>query len=185
MSTVNLIDQNKKKRATVVRPSSGLRNYLSLGLLFVPAFGFAALYAINYDNPRLGLTSTLPFLPWQFCIVAIAGFIATCGGVADWRYHRIQLEMKMSEKERIAEAVALGIGGVPMFGMMWFATLSDDPNWYLIPIIGLLIFIVVAISYDEFVFHRRRCESKETFFHRLLVFGNGTAWLAWFSFIYV
>ncbi len=42
----------------------------------------------------------------------------------------------------------------------------------------VLIYTVVMISYDEFVFHRR-CGWFETFTHRLLTCGNGLAFLAW------
>jgi hypothetical protein len=41
------------------------------------------------------------------------------------------------------------------------------------------------ICYDEFVFHRKRCGRYETMLHRLLVFGNGIAWLAWMHWCFV
>lgn len=162
----------------------GIKNYLSLILLFIPATAFVALLAIYYDHPRLETTGIFPFLPWQFYIVAVAGLIATYGGIADWRYHRGTLSMRIPQKEREVEAKALGIGGTFMFVLMWLATLSDKPHWYLIPIVIVLIYNVVMISYDEFVFHRKRCRPEETRLHRMLVFGNGLAWLSWFSFIY-
>lgn len=128
----------------------------------------------------------LPFgLPWQFYLIAVFGTIATVGGVLDWRYHRDPLKLRISKQEREAEAKALGIGGLPMFVLMVLATLSDKPTNYLIPIIVFLIYTVSAICYDEFVFHIKRCGKTETIFHRMLVFGNGFAWLAWIHFIYV
>lgn len=114
----------------------------------------------------------------------VFGLIATAGGVLDWKFHRDPLKLKISKKERDAEAKALGLGGIPMFILMWFATMSNTPSNYLIPIIIVLIYSVVAICYDEFVFHIKRCGKTETMYHRMLVFGNGIAWFAWFHFIY-
>lgn len=167
-----------------MKKESSFRHYLSLILLFVPALAFAILLYIYRDHPRLQLSDELPYLPWQFYLVAIFGVIASWGGIADWRFHRDPLNMKIPAKERDAEAFALGLGGVPMFFLMWFAMVSDTPSWFLIPIIIVLIYTVVAICYDEFVFHRKRCGKKETRYHRMLVFGNGLAWIAWFDFIY-
>lgn len=92
--------------------------------------------------------------------------------------------MKIPTEERDAEALALGTGGLPMFVLMWLAMMSSKPIYYLIPIVVVLIYTVVTICYDEFVFHIKRCGKLETIYHRMLVFGNGTAWLAWFHFIY-
>jgi hypothetical protein len=114
----------------------------------------------------------------------IFGGIATIGGVLDWRYHRNPLNMKIPKKERDAEAAALGLGGVPMFILMWFAMMNTKPSIFLIPILIVLIYTVVAISYDEFVFHIKRCGKLENTYHRMLVFGNGIAWLSWFHFIF-
>ena len=161
-----------------------LRPYFSLVLLLIPAALFGLLLFIFKDISKLNITSELPFLPWQFFVMALFGAIATIGGILDWRYHRNPLNMKIPKKEREAEAAALGLGGLPMFLLMWFATISKNPNNYLIPICIVLIYTVVAISYDEFVFHIKRCNKLENTYHRLLVFGNGLAWLAWMHFIY-
>lgn len=160
------------------------RSYLSLSLLFLPAFLFASLMIINLNHTNLNFSNNFPFLPWQFWIVSISGIIATIGGVLDWRFHRDPLDMKISKKERDAEAAALGLGGIPMFILMWFAMMSPRPTLFLVPIIIVLIYTVVAISYDEFVFHINRCGRYENILHRMLVFGNGLAWLAWFHFIF-
>ena len=48
----------------------------------------------------------------------------------------------------------------------------------------MLIFTVVLICYDEFLFHRR-CGRFETLMHRLLTFGNGLAFLAWVHWCFV
>ncbi|TWR27624.1 hypothetical protein FPZ43_13825 [Mucilaginibacter pallidiroseus] len=125
-----------------------------------------------------------PYLPWQFVLMGVFGIIATAGGVLDWRYHRNPLNMKIPKKERDAEAAALGLGGIPMFLLMWFAMVSSSPKIYLIPILLVLIYTVVAICYDEFVFHIKRCTKIENIYHRMLVLGNGIAWLCWFNYIY-
>lgn len=159
------------------------RNYLALVLLLVPAVAFGGLL-LAADWQRLGVSASFPFLPWQFWLMLLAGSLATYGGVADWRYHRNPLHLKLAAKERDAEAFALGVGGVPMFGLMWAAMTSAHPTAFLLPIVVVLLYTVVAICYDEFVFHRKRCGPEETRYHRLLVFGNGVAWLAWFHFIF-
>lgn len=161
-----------------------LRQYLSLVLLFVPAVLFAALLWVYRAETVLGLSAQFPFFPWQFWVMGCFGVVATVGGVLDWRFHRDPLKLQLSKKERDAEAAALGLGGVPMFVVMWLAMMSDRPTYYLIAIVIILIYTVVAICYDEFVFHLRRCGKTETRYHRMLVLGNGAAWLAWFHFIY-
>ena len=160
------------------------RPYVSLVLLLVPPGLFGLLLLVFQHNARLRLSGAFPYLPWQFLVVGAAGAVATLGGILDWRYHRNPLHLKIPKKERDAEAAALGLGGVPMFLLMGLATLRGHPTAWLIPIVVVLIYTVVAISYDEFVFHRKRCGPVENTFHRMLVFGNGTAWLAWFHFIY-
>ena len=168
----------------VLQKNKGLRQYISVILLFVPPVLFAFLILIYSNNPKLRFENLFPYLPWQFYVIGLFGVIATIGGVLDWKYHRDPLNMKIPKKERDAEAAALGLGGVPMFALMWFAMLSSKPSYFLIPVLVVLIYTVVAISYDEFVFHAKRCGKTETVYHRMLVFGNGIAWLAWFQFIY-
>lgn len=161
-----------------------MRQYRSLILLFVPAILFAVLFWVFRDDPALGIRNRFPYVPWQFVVLGLAGIVATIGGVLDWRYHRDPLRLQLSKKERDAEAAALGLGGVPMFVLMWAAMMSSRPADYLVPVVLVLIYTVVAICYDEFVFHIRRCGKTETLYHRLLVFGNGIAWLAWFHYVF-
>ncbi len=158
--------------------------YRSLVLLLVPAVLFVSLLWTHRYAPALRVSADFPFFPWQFWVMGIAGTIATIGGVLDWRFHRDPLRLQLSAKEREAEAAALGLGGVPMFVLMWLAMNSQRPHLYLVPIVVVLIYTVVLICYDEFVFHQRRCGPQETRYHRMLVFGNGVAWLAWFHFIF-
>lgn len=161
-----------------------LRDYLSLFLLFLPAILFGVLIILYRKNFNLRISNHFPFLSWQFYTIGIFGIIATAGGVLDWKFHRDNLKMKIPKKERAAEVAALGLGGIPMFLLMWFAMLSAHPANFLIPILIVLIYTVVEISYDEFVFHIKRCGKVENRYHRMLVFGNGLAWISWFHFIY-
>ena len=149
--------------------------YRSLVLLLVPAVLFVGLLWANRHAPVLRLSAHFPFLPWQFWVMGVAGTIATI---------LVTLRLQLSAKEREAEAAALGLGGVPMFVLMWMAMNSPRPHLYLVPIVVVLIYTVVLICYDEFVFHLRRCGPLETRYHRMLVLGNGVAWLAWFHFIF-
>lgn len=172
------------QQLSLTKPLRFFRYYLSLLLLFMPAVLFAVLLFIFKDHEKLRFSSSFPFIPWQFIVLAVFGSVATIGGVLDWKFHRDPLNLRIPKKERDAEAAALGLGGLPMFIVMWFAMMSSKPTLYLIPILVILIYTVVAISYDEFVFHVKRCGKKETTYHRMLVFGNGIAWLAWIHFIY-
>jgi hypothetical protein len=157
---------------------------LSLILLFFPALGFVLVIWFCKESSSLELTNGFPYFPMEFLLIALFGIVATIGGVLDWYYHRTKLGMRISKKERDAEAKALGLGGISMFIIMWLATFSSSKQLYLIPIIIVLIYTVVMISYDEFVFHQKRCGKLETIYHRMLVFGNGLAWLIWMYFIY-
>lgn len=165
--------------------NSLFRNYLSLVLLFFPGVLFLMFILLLINTGVIEFANDFPYLPFQFLLIGLFGFIATIGGVLDWRFHRDPLKLNISKKERDAEAKALGLGGVPMFILMILASLSENPNLYLIPIIVVLIYTVVAICYDEFVFHIHRCGTEETIYHRMLVFGNGLAWISWIHYIYL
>ena len=159
------------------------RKYLSLVFLFFPACMFL-LFLLSFHKEIkevYHLTST----PIPLYLIMAFGIIATIGGVLDWSYHRNVLKLKISKKERKSELLALACGGAPMFVLMCCATLSQAKSLYLIPIMLILIYTVVMICYDEFVYHLKRCKLKETIYHRMLVFGNGIAWFSWFYFIYV
>lgn len=169
----------------MITDTSPFRNYLSLILLFLPAILFICFILFFKEDLLLSHSNEILYFPFQFWLIGVFGVIATVGGILDWRFHRDPLKLKISKKEREAEAKALGLGGLPMFILMALATLSDQPQFFLIPIIIVLVYTTIAICYDEFVFHRVRCGKLETVYHRMLVIGNGLAWLAWFHFIYI
>ena len=82
------------------------KSYRSLLLLLVPPLLFGFLLFLFKDNPKLDLGTHLFILPLQLWILLFSGTIATIGGIQDWRFHRYILKMKMSQKERDAEAQA-------------------------------------------------------------------------------
>jgi hypothetical protein len=151
----------------------------SLIALFLPGTLFATgLFLLRHD-PRFVWLHDLAKYPWQFWVIALAGTVATLAGFGDWALHRWAAKCVIGKKERNCELLALGGGGVSMFVLMSAASVCRQPAQLLLPILVVLLFTVTLICYDEFVFHRRRCQKLETMLHRLLVFGNGTAWLAW------
>ena len=93
--------------------------------------------------------------------------------------------LAISRKERQCELLALAGGGIPVFLMMLMASVSRQPLEWLLPVIVGVIFTSVLICYDEFIFHRKRCQKLETRLHRILVLGNGVAWLAWAHWCFV
>ena len=86
--------------------------------------------------------------------------------------------------EHRAHLAALGLGGGTMFILMSIASLVARPQVLLLPIVVVALFTCTLICYDEFLFHRR-CGRFETLTHRLLVFGNAIAWLAWTHWCFV
>jgi hypothetical protein len=156
------------------------------GVIFlcVPALLFGiGLYLIR-DHPRFDWLSSWTRFPWEFWTVAVCGSVATAAGILDWRYHRSG-RTAIGHAEHRSEVLALVVGGVPLFVLMATASLASRPEMFLLPVLVVVLYTTVLICYDEFVFHRRRCGRYETTLHRLLVFGNGFAWLAWMHWCFV
>ncbi len=146
--------------------------------LFVPGTLFVGgLWFLN-EHPRFQWLTDIREYPWELWLIAVCGLVATGAGVADWRFHRTG-QAQVGRREHHSELLALGGGGVPLFVLMAAASLVASPQFLLVPILVVVLFTTVLICYDEFVFHRKRCGTYETILHRLLVFGNGFAWLAW------
>ncbi|HWG47509.1 MAG TPA: hypothetical protein VN688_32400 [Gemmataceae bacterium] len=152
--------------------------------LFVPGVLFAVGLYLLHQNPRFAWLSRPSAYPWELWMIAGCGAIATVAGLADWRYHRSGA-VAMGAPEHHSELLALAGGGVPLFVLMSIASLLARPMVLLIPVLVVVLFTTVMICYDEFVFHRKRCGRYETILHRLLVFGNGVAWLAWTHWCFV
>ena len=159
-------------------------SYASLIALFVPALGFAVGMIWLRGEPGFAWVFSGHW-PWQMWVLALAGTAATVAGMLDWMYHRWMTKCAISKKERQCELIALACGGVPVFGMMMLASVSAKPLTWLLPVLVAVIFTTALICYDEFIFHRKRCQKLETRLHRVLVFGNGIAWLAWAHWCFV
>ncbi|MBM4071945.1 MAG: hypothetical protein FJ271_23915 [Planctomycetes bacterium] len=152
--------------------------------LFIPAVLFPlGLWCLS-DHPRFHWLCDIKEFPWELWIIATSGLAATVAGVADWRWHRSG-RTAIGAPEHHDELLALLGGGLPLFGLMVWASFAPAPHFLLIPILLVALFTVVLICHDEFVFHRKRCGRYETVLHRVLVFGNGTAWLAWMNWCFV
>jgi len=156
----------------------------TLVALFLPGVLFAAGLVLLREHPRFAWLANAAEFPWELWVIALAGCAATCGGVLDWAYHRSG-RAAIGRAEHQSELAALGAGGVPLFLLMALASVLDRPAVLLLPILVTVLFTAAMICYDEFVFHRRRCGRYETALHRLLVFGNGVAWLAWMHWCFV
>jgi hypothetical protein len=156
---------------------------LALGAMLVPAVLCPLGLLLLHDNARFAWLGDVRDYPWELWAMAVCGSAATLGGVLDWRFHRGG-ETVVGRREHRAHLLALAGGGVPLFALMAVASISPRPARFLVPVLVVLIFTVVVICYDEFVFHRR-CGRFETFMYRLLTCGNGLAFLAWAHWCFV
>ena len=68
--------------------------------------------------------------------------------------------------------------GVPLFTLLAAASVMSKPAHLLVPIVAIALAMAGLIVFDETRFHRA-CGRYETLLHRLLVGGNGVAFLAW------
>ena len=155
----------------------------ALGAMLAPAVLFPAGLFLLRDDARFTWLGDVRAYPLEFWVIAVCGTVATGGGLLDWLHHRSG-ETTVGRREHRAHVLALASGGLPLFVLLTFASLSPQPLRFLLPVLVLLIYTVVLISYDEFVFHRR-CGRFETVTHRLLTFGNGLAFLAWTHWCFV
>ncbi|ABF87050.1 hypothetical protein MXAN_5233 [Myxococcus xanthus DK 1622] len=161
-----------------VRDAANLLASLAPGVLFV-----MALLVVSQQTRFSWLAEPLHY-PWEFWVVGLAGTTATAAGVADWRYHRVA-RLRVGPREHQAEFLALAGGGLPLFLLMCAASVAHRPQMYLLPVLVVLIGTVALICYDEFVFHRRRCDRWEALLHRTLLAGHAAAFLAWAHFCFV
>jgi hypothetical protein len=160
------------------------RDFVSLGAMLAPGVLFASGLVLAYfADPRFGWLAHLRRYPWELWIIAACGSLATVGGVGDWLFHR--RFVAVGPREHRSHLLALASGGVPLFALMVAASMLRRPAVLLVPILVCVLYTTSLICFDEFVFHRVRCRRLETLLHRLLVFGNGIAWLAWMNWCFV
>ena len=153
------------------------RGPINLLAMLAPAILFPVGLALVRDHPRYTWLREPARYPWQLWTVAICGTLATIGGTLDWLHHRSG-DTAVGRAEHLSHRAALAGGGLPLFFLMAAASVADRPTPLLLPILLVALFTTVMICHDEFRFHAR-CAPFETLTHRLLVFGNGVAWLAW------
>ena len=162
-----------------------IADWLNIAGLFAPPalFGLCLMLVAKF-HPDYGWLTDLGQWPWQLWAILASGTIATAGGVGDWRFHRSWVTVGPNEHH--SHVLALFSGGVPLFIFMALASIIPTPEQVLLPIIAVTLYTTALICYDEFVYHMRRdCVPIETLFHRLLVFGNGLAWMSWMHWCYV
>lgn len=159
----------------------------SLVALFAPGIAFAAglgwLGAAGGEPWRWLQQPTA--WPWELWTIALTGTLATAAGAGDWAWHRWARGCAVGSAERRCELLAMAAGGGPLFVFMALASLSPRPQLWLLPAVIAVVATTAMICYDEFIFHRRRCRRLETILHRVLVFGQGAAWLAWAHWCFV
>jgi hypothetical protein len=170
--------------ASASRQGRPLRLSLTVIALFLPGLLFGLGLFLVHNQPRYSWLSSIRLYPWELWGLLVSGTIATVAGLLDWRYHRSGKTV-VGRAEHHSELVALAGGGLPLFMLMAVASVVSRPQLLLVPVLLVVLFTAVVISYDEFVFHRKRCGGYETMLHRLLVFGNGIAWLAWMHWCFV
>jgi H+/Cl- antiporter ClcA len=168
----------------MTRPRLLLGEYRSLIAVLVPPVAFVACLLLVLDEPRFRFLASPRNWPWELWLIVVAGLVATVGGVLDWRFHR-RGDVRLPPKESRSEFLALACGGIPLFALMAAASTLEKPLPLLLPVIVVALVTATLICYDEFVFHRRRCGAYETRLHRMLVFGNALAWLAWSHWCFV
>ncbi len=158
---------------------------MSLLALLVPSLCFPFGLFWLASKPEFIWLCRLSEWPWELWAISLAGSAALMGGLGDWIFHRWVAQCVVGKAERRCELLALAGGGVPLFAMMSRASVSANPQVWLLPVLVVLIYTTALICYDEFVYHRRRCRRLEAVLHRMLVFGNGVAFLAWAHWCFV
>ena len=156
-----------------------LRQSVGLTLAFLP--GMVFIFGLWNLQMKHVISWNFPNVPWELWVIGLTGTAALTAAVNDWYFHT---KNPVSPVEERGEVFAL-MGGSAMFILMALASLSNNPTKFLIPILVDLLCTVALICHDEFVFHRRRCGAYENFLHKIIIFGNGIAWLSWFHWIFV
>lgn len=160
------------------------RDLVGLLSMLAPPIGLGAMLLLAYSSwPRFAWLAHPALYPWELWCLVVFGTIATLAGAGDWLFHRMYVTVGPAEHR--SHVLALASGGVPLFALMVIASALQRPPLLLVPIIVVAFYTAALICFDEFVFHRHRCSRLETLLHRLLVFGNGIAWLAWMNWCFV
>src|SRR5205807_9551711 len=103
--------------STWARPHFGPRLPLTLLALFLPAGLFVLGLFLVRRHPRFTWLADVAEYPWELWMLAVAGLVATVGGVLDWAYHRSG-RTTVGGAEHRSELLALAGGGLPLFLLM-------------------------------------------------------------------
>src|SRR5436190_1055950 len=106
--------------------------------MLAPAVLFPFGLALLRDDPCFDWLDQPADYPWELWAVAACGTVATLAGWADWRVHRSGVTV-VGVREHRAHIAALGLGGLPLFGLLAAASLSPRPLVYLLPVLIVLI----------------------------------------------
>lgn len=156
-----------KRNAAPIR----VRDFLTISAALVPGL----LFAISFGLPTA--------YPWQLWCVVVFGTIGAAANMGDWLFHRHYAVV--GPEEHKSHLYALATGGIPLTILMLLASLSARPHQLLIPVIVVFGYLSAWVAYDEFVFHRKRCQRLEATLHRIAIFGNACAWLGWVHWCFV
>ncbi len=151
---------------------------LSIVALLAPALGMPLLLWLAPREWLLPDLATPTSWPATFWVMALAGTTATCAGLLDWQFHRTG-GRRIGAAERRAELQALLLG-LPLFALLGLASGPLPLCALVVPIVAIALGMTALIVFDELRFHRA-CSRLETLLHRLLVGGNGLAFLAWLA----
>jgi peptidoglycan/LPS O-acetylase OafA/YrhL len=149
---------------------------MTLLALLLPAFLFPIGLWLVHGDPRYAWAGTLASWPAQALGIAGAGTLATIAGLLDWTYHR-RGHRRIPPPERSCELLAMGLAA-PLLVLLGWASVAARPRVLLIPVLVLALAIAGLIATDETRYHRG-CTRYETALHRILVIGNGIAFLCW------
>ena len=159
------------------------RRHASVMALVAPGALFAAGMALLGQSNRFAWLRSPATFRWQIWAIALFGSVATVAGFLDHRLH-LRLGAKVGPKERRVELAALVLGGLPLFALMAVAMVTHS-RALLGPVIAQTLVVAGLVLYDELRFHTRRCGGYETVLHRVLVFGQAGALLAWMHLCFV
>ncbi len=160
-----------------------LRKHASVAALFAPGVLFALGMVLLAQSSTFVWLRSLGTLRWEIWAIMLTGTVATLAGLFDHRLH-LRLGAKVGPKERRVELAALVLGGLPLFVLMAVATVTHART-LLVPVILQTLVTAALVIYDEVRFHTRRCGRHETILHRVLVFGQAGALLAWMHLCFV
>ena len=149
---------------------------MTLLALLLPALAFPVGLWLLHEDPRFWWAGLPAQWPIEVLGIAVAGTCATLAGLLDWIYHR-RGHRRIPAPERRCELLALGLA-VPLLVLLGCASVAGRPGMLLVPVLALSLVIAGLIAHDETRYHRG-CTRYETALHRILVIGNGIAFLCW------